>query len=401
VRKVGRGMVCIAAIGCSIVAGVAVAEQEGRAAVRDSMRKIFESMRILLPASVDGEAFRDPAQADELRQALRQLADEAGAVAQHVGKRERGSRYLGRSLQREARQAESLFSQGITESAQFSVLQMAEYCVECHSRSRIPEDSALSKGFVSEETFGQLGPEEKARLQFALREFDAGLDTLDKLFVSDEISGAELLGAITNYLVVSVRLKQDYDRATRALQNVAARPDLWTYLRLDVERWIAALAELRDFSKGKQTTALEQATEILDRSREAIRFPSDRQALVHYVVASELLQRFVESEAKPKDKARAYYLLGLVESRIGRSYWLALPDFYLESAIMLDPAGDSALQAYAMIEEETLFLYSYDEETDRAELPLEVESRLADLRRRIERARGIEIKSPMDSASGP
>jgi tetratricopeptide (TPR) repeat protein len=386
---------CAWSLACGVMcmAAVALAADSGKSSVRESMQRIFSSMRLLLPASVDMDVFRDPARTDSIRDALVRVSESASAVAEHARSGDQGVRFLGRSLQQEAQRTIYLFDEGAYESAQFSILQMTEYCVECHSRSPIPSDSPLSKGFVSSEQFEQLELEERARLQFATREFEAGLDTLDRLFASRDVPAAELLGAATNYLVVSLRVKQDFERPVAALRTLASRPDLWTYLRLDVERWIEALGSLAPRVDLSKSAPIEDAVAILSDAREIIRFPSDRQALVHYVVASTILQRFIEQASTNTEKARAYYLLGLTESRIGRSYWLALPEFFLETAIRLDPAGEAALQAYALIEEETYFAYSFDSEEGEIELPMDVERRLADLRRMIEQARGTKPPS--------
>jgi len=381
-----RVIAAATAIGCALASQVAWSDPADRGKLQQSMQQIFSSMRLLLPASVTRGGFDSEEDADQLRASLEQVARAAGGVGEHVRANERGAQYLSRSLEREAREALYLFDQGDFESAQFSVLQMAEYCVECHSRSAIPDDSPLSKGFVSSEVFQGLEPEERARLQFATREFEAGLDTLDALLVSRDVPAEELLGAVTNYLVVSLRLKQDFERARAALRKVTRRPDLWAYIRLDVDRWIESLTELQPLAEVSGAESLKRAVEVLDRAREVTRFPSDRQALVHYVVASALLQRFVETDASDADKARAYYLLGVVESRIGRSYWLALPYFFLESAIRLNPSGASARQAYALIEEETLFLYGFEEGAATPELPMDVEERLEALRALIDKA---------------
>ncbi len=354
--------------------------------VRDSMKQIFSNLRVLLPASVAPRGFRDPASTDEIRTALNQLAEAAGVVAKHVSDKELGARFLGRSLEREAREAAYLFDQGEPESAQFTILQMTEYCVECHSRSAIPADSTLSKGFLDTKAFANLGLQERARLQFATREFSAGLDTLDGLLSSSDVVGLQLPEVATNYLVVSIRLKGDFARARGALSKLADRPDLRDYQRLDVEGWLVSLKELEATAKRSDPATLEQAISILDAASDIVRFPTSRQALVHYVVASTVLQRFVEGEATQADKALAYYLLGVVESRLRRSSWLALPYSYWEASIELDPAGKSARQAYALLEEEALSMYASAEAEVDVRLPSYVQERLERLRGLIEKS---------------
>jgi hypothetical protein len=383
------------ALGFVWLAGLSLAADPEPSSVAAAMQRIFASLQLLLPASLDSAEFRDPARATEIRSALAEISTSAFAVAEHASSGDQGVGYLGRSLGAEARATASLFERGAFESAQFSILQMTEYCVECHSRSPAGSDSLLSKGFISKERFAALGPEDRARVQLATRDFDAGLDTLERLFASREVQPQQLRGALTSYLVISIRVKRNFERPAATLRGFAERPDLPAYLRLDVLRWVDALGSLSRRARSSPPPRIEDAAEVLSEARDLMRFPSDRQALVHYIVATALLQRVLENPATDAKKARAYYLLGLAELRIGRSYWLGLSEFLLETAIRLDPGGDAARQAYALIEEETLYTYSLGvsdggvvDERKVPELPLEVEQRLADLRRAIESASG-------------
>lgn len=375
-----RRLACIATPGVLLVWGLLHAQTEDEA-LRRSMRQIFGSMQVLLPASVSAERFRDPSQELQIRQALLRVANAAGSVGEHAGARDRGVRYLGRSLDREAQQTLELYDRGAFDSAQYSVLQMAEYCVACHTRGRA-SDSALSRGFVDAEVFEDLAPEERAQLQFATRQFQAGMETLESLLQSRELLAAEALEPIVNYLVVAIRVRADLDRAARTLHRFAERDDLWTFLRLDVEHWESALSAL---APRADADTLSTAADVLDEARAVIRFPSDRRGLVHYIVASRILQRFIEANPDPRPElARAYYLLGIAESRLGQRYWLSLADFYLETAIRMAPSSRAALDAYALLEEDTVFGYGGGMRSD---LPPDVLRWLDSLRDLVSRAR--------------
>jgi hypothetical protein len=383
------------ALGVVWLAGFSVAADPEPSSVASSMQRIFTSLQLLLPASLESTEFRDPARAPAIRSALAEISTSASAVAEHAKSSDQGVGYLGRALGAEARATASLFERGAFESAQFSILQMTEYCVECHSRASTRNDSLLSKGFVSKKRFAALGPEERARVQLATRDFDGGLDTLERLLASREVQPQQLRGALTSYLAISIRVKRDFERPAATLRTFAERPDLPAYVHLNALLWVEALGSLSTRFRSSSPPRIEDAVEVLSEARELTRYPSDRQALVHYIVATALLQRVLENPATDAKKARAYYLLGLAELRIGRSYWLGLSEFFLETAIRLDPGGDAARQAYALIEEETFYNYSLGvsegqgmEERKTPELPLEVEQRLSDLRRAIESANG-------------
>jgi hypothetical protein len=75
----------------------------------------------------------------------------------------------------------------------------------------------------------------------------------------------------------------------------------------------------------------------------------------------------------------------VVESRIGRSFWLSQTEFFLEQAIVLAPQTPFANDAYELLEQ---FLASSYTGNDGSEMPPEVRARLDESRGRIRRAQG-------------
>jgi hypothetical protein len=119
---------------------------------------------------------------------------------------------------------------------------------------------------------------------------------------------------------------------------------------------------------------------VLQEAAKVRRFPADRAGLVHDLVASGLLHRAVSAAGRPTaDSAEAYYLLGVTELRIGSSQWLTEPEAYLEAAIRTAPGSAPARRAYVVLEESTLL--GYTGSGGEGELPPEVASWLAELRR--------------------
>jgi tetratricopeptide (TPR) repeat protein len=356
------------------------AESADQEATRLIMVEIFESIRFLLPLSVEPEGFRSPERETEIRAALGRLAAHAAVLGQHAAEPQPSVRLVGRALDRDARETLRMYDLGRFESAQFYLQQMTEYCVACHTRLPSPGDSPLSKEFIAKSALSRLPLTERAILQMATRQFDEALVSFEAIFESPERASIDLLAPLTDYLVVCLRVKEDFDRPLPVLRRFAKRPDLWRYLRADVERWIDALNTLG--KRGWGEAGLESARQLIDEARRGILFPADRHALVHYIVASSVLHRYVESHSNGNSGlSEAYYLLGLTETRIGRDYWFSQADFFLETSVRLAPDTESARLAYALLEEETILSYTGSSGT---RLPVEVEQRLAELRRLID-----------------
>jgi hypothetical protein len=350
------------------------------ASPRATMRELFADLRVLLPLSVQDDAFRAAANQERIRAALADLAARADELAQHSRADAPRFRHLGASLARDARDAARSFTRGHPEHAQFLIRELTENCVACHAALPSPGDSPLAEVFVSGTALAGLPPLERARIQIATRRFDDALATLEEVLTSTAFHPAELLSPLTDYLTLALRVKGDFERPVPVLERFAARPDLWRHLRLDVEAWLRALRELP--ARSGADAGLPEARALLDDARRQIRFPADRAALVHYVVASRILHGLVAKRDVPvAERSEAYYLLGLIESRIGRDEWVSQAGQFLEAAIRSAPHGPFAEQAYATLEEETLLDYgvALDEP-----LPEDVAANLAELRRLID-----------------
>ena len=343
------------------------------------MGEIFEGLRVALPASASPSTFGSAEQRLEVRAALERLASNSERLEAHAALRDQQMHFLARSVAQDAREVQHAYEQGRSQRAAFLLHQITENCVVCHTRLPSLRDSPVAQGFLSDGALQELPPEPRATLQIATRRFDGALDTLETLLLSPDEHAAVLLGPLTDYMVVSIRVKQDFQRPIPVLEKFAQRPDLWTRLRLDVAGWVAALPELRRRAEGKSDLATARA--LLAEGKQMIEFPEDRAALAHFVVASGVLQRYIDAHREPSaELGEAFYLLGVVEARIGRNYWVTPAPFLLERAIRLAPGAAFADDAYALLERETFGAY---EGSDWEDLPAEDAARLEELRRLV------------------
>jgi tetratricopeptide (TPR) repeat protein len=341
------------------------------------MRKIFESIRVVLPLSVNEAKFAAPENRVAIEQALAALADNAGALASHARGTDPARRYLGDSLEHDAREALDRYRAGHFEGAAFQIRLATENCVACHTKLHSPGTSPAAQHFVDRSALAGLPLAERARLEVATRQFDEAAASYEKLLASPKVPPSELLTPLVDYLIVEVRVKGDFERPAKTLARFAKRPDLWRHLRADVEEWIRALRELRPLSSSAPDLAT--ARDLITRARSIAKVPADYGPLVHYLVASSVLQRFLATTPPPsnRDAAEAYYLLGLAETHVGDTYWVSQADIYLETAIRLAPREPSALEAYLVLEEETVASYTGSQGE---QLPVSVAEHLEELR---------------------
>jgi hypothetical protein len=341
------------------------------------MAEIFESIKLLLPLSTNERDFGAPDNRAAVTKALETLAGSADQLAVHAGVADPGRRHLARSLAGDSRRALERYQEGEIRSAAFLVQHATENCVACHTKLQSPGDSPLATKFVDASTLRTLPRAERARLLIATRQFDEALDVIEQLLADPAMPATSLVAPLRDELVVSIRVKNDYDRPLPVLEKLSQRPDLWRQLRSDSEQWHRSLVVLRPLRDHEPDLAT--ARTLVSEARMIGPTPGGRAGLIQYIVASSLLHRLLDSgQLSPSDAAEAWYLLAITEEGLSPGFWVPQGDFYLETAIRADPKGPSAEKAYALLEQSVVEGYSGSEGIN---VPPEEAARLAELRK--------------------
>jgi hypothetical protein len=349
---------------------------------RAAMGAIVQQLAFLLPLSLDDERFGDPAQHDAILGALRELARLGETLEAHGRDRDAGFDFLSRSLARDTSEMLLRYEQGRVAESRFLTHQLTDNCIACHSRLPDPQPHPLGQLLFASTAISELPLDERVRLQIATRQFDAALASFEALFTSPDQSASDLdlTGQLDAYLELCLRVAGDPERPIPVLEGLAKREDTRAPLRENLRAWTASLRELRERTPAE--TPLAEAHALLEVAKDRSRFPDDRRALVYYIAASSVLHRYVAG-APPsrRDRGEAYYLLGLIESHVGRSFWLSQTEHYLETAIRVAPEQRYASEAYALLEE---FVVSGYTGSAGGAVPEDVRERLAELRALIE-----------------
>jgi hypothetical protein len=151
---------------------------------------------------------------------------------------------------------------------------------------------------------------------------------------------------------------------------------------VQVRRWVTSLREIA--GRKPAATPLAEANALLAVAQDRTRFPDERDALVYDLAASGELHRFTDANPPGPDVALAFFQLGEIESRVGRSFWLSQTDVYLETSIRMAPGEPFAPQALAQLRE---FLVSGYTGSGGRQVPADVQMRLAELQGLVEQAR--------------
>ncbi len=344
------------------------------------MREIFEGIRVALPASIDGSVFSAPNNQGEIFSALDRLARNAALLEKHSQGCNAEMGFLARSVERDAIEAKTSYQHGHYKRAAFVLRQIVESCVICHTR--LPSDcgSVVAADFVDKGVMASLPPQPRATLLIATRQFDEALQALEEVLTDPLTHPAIMLGPLTDYLVVAIRVLGDYERPVPVFKAFARRKDLWPSLREDVNDWIAALPSLQE--RAARASTVTSARAIIDEGEALDEYGDGQGSLLHFIVASSILERYIEAHPmRNAELGEAYYLRGILETRIGRNYWVTTAPFFLEESIRIAPTAPSAAEAIIVLEREMLAAY---EGSDIEELPDEEEAHLDELRALIE-----------------
>jgi tetratricopeptide (TPR) repeat protein len=339
------------------------------------MAGIVTALEIALPAAQDQETFASPAKRDELQAALRELARNASALELHGGDDTPGFRFFSRRLSEDAAEISKRFRAGSSDEARFLLNQVVDDCAGCHER--LPDQREHAVGVPLTARLEATPARTRVKLLVATRQFDAALTSYEALFAAPENSPAALDfdGLLEDYLVIAVRVRSDFARAGRTLAALEARGQAPPYLAQLLAGWRAALVELAPF---ESASTLVEARSVLDKANAQRRYPADRSALIHDLVASALLHRaLARGLGSPDETAEASYLLGLAELRNDPSRGLPQAEAYLESAIRAAPNTDIARDAYGVLEEQTVLGWMGSAGLD---VPRDVKDWLAELR---------------------
>ena len=367
---------------------------------RETMHRVFEAIRLLLPLSLDAERFRAPDNQAAIAKQIEVLAGASATLEAHAGKRDRTFRFLSESLANDVDEIRQRYQSGRLEESRFYILEATRNCVACHSRLPSYQDFPLAPRLLGRIDLVRLSHHERSQLYVATRQFDKALASWEELFAGSEISAAQLDvgGYLSDYLAIAIRVQHDYGRARRAIAVVRARDDVPDYLAPKLDGWMADLAYFEgappDWRDLKSARALaSRKTPGEDVEDDALT------ATITDLVASGLLLRFIDEAHAARERtaelAEAYYWLGKVEARSADSFWVPQAPFHLELAIRLDPGGAHAEDALALYEEQLAFGYGGIESEI---LPVDLWTTLSELRTLV--AETAAMRGEADDGAG-
>ncbi len=343
------------------IAGTSAAESP-----RDEMAVVFQAMSELINLSTSPEGFVPEEVHPQAASALERLSEASLALLEHAESREADFFALSQGLVHDVEAARIAFELGRFEDVRLRVSLVTGRCIDCHSRLPDLEDSALADRWLANAKLQRLPDPDRARLLVATRRFDEAMETWERLFQdsSRKPIEAEVFGWIREYLSISIRVKRDLVRPRKVLRQLAERADTPQYLARRLSNWARALEDV-EASPAPALNGLARARTLIEGGLTLGPSPFADEGLIHDLAASSLLLAWIDSRPEPTsdgeengaDLAEAWYLLGLIESRIESDAWFSRMETYMDAAVRAAPDGPLAERAYEAIEESLLLSF--------------------------------------------
>ncbi len=360
--------------------------KQGNKDTRIIMDDLIAAFSEVLPLSFDMKEFSSKKQKPTILKNLKKLKDNAKILDKHGVIKDKGFGFMAKSLESDANNVYRWYEKGYYDEAKFTLHNMTENCIACHSS--LPETAKFPKPerFFSKINLQNLPALDKAHYLTMSRQFDEALTAYETVFNDPDIQPANLiaLGAFTQYMKLAINVKSDFNRPKKLLLNIAERPKTPLHVKQLVLKWNEQL-ETYDKSTPLADITLPGIRKTIESGKLQMEFPKDRDGLIHYITANAMLNRYVNGNPSTStDMAEAYYLMGVTESLLGHSFWVSRQDFYLETAIRLAPGSNFSPKAYALLEDSLVSGFTGSAGTN---IPLDVSDLLHELKALIENAK--------------
>lgn len=347
--------------------------------IKKTMRGLLGDIRTLMDGSLREQWFVPPGDVDAIEAALANIESRSFALAAHAPQMD--MEFLTAVLDRYAWWLRIAYRQDDREAFDEILSETLDTCITCHTRLPSSQDSPTAEAFIASDVVSKLPPPKKLSLLIATRRFDDALDLLETTFAKPFAQWPPAHATLRSYIVTTVRVKRDFDRAAGVLEGLAARDDVPANVRLLTEVWASDLRrESGPTTDGEETKRLASARARVERAENDPR--NETELLVQYAAASAILHDYVTTpNLSAAARSEAAYLLGLCYHRMGANESLPQSDFYFEYSVLTDPSGGWAQDAFSLLEMNVVKSY-----TDAgSQVPEYVEMLLNDLERLLPR----------------
>ncbi|MCB0407332.1 MAG: hypothetical protein KDD34_03950 [Bdellovibrionales bacterium] len=327
----------------------------------ESMQGLSGEVKQILPFVYSRQINYSKKEVKSIQNDLENFAKTAHKIAPQMGEAYLGDdpmvRFSLDQMTSDVQRASHAVSAGQIKYAKGVMKTVMGHCFRCHSMTTA---GSQAKWEVSNFSGLSLNPLEKAELLVATRKYEEATHLLEKALVDDQFMlnlPFDYEAALRRYLVITVRLKPNPQRAIETFEKVLEKKNLPYYLSRKIDQWRAALREWSR-SSSKNQFSLSEARRLLKKAQTKQSFSKDQAADVEYLRATEVLHQLLLSKRTSDEKANIYYLLGEVYEVLDELGYWSLHETYYESCISEKPHSHLSSQCFHRLQESIYLGYS-------------------------------------------
>ncbi|MDP1915382.1 MAG: hypothetical protein Q8L14_03985 [Myxococcales bacterium] len=341
----------------ALVLVAAPSPDAGTTTLRPSMQASLGAVIGLQPLIASPVAFRDPANAAQIRAALEVLSP-----LEHFFTNQAPATGVATLFARELNHAKDEFRNRNVEAARARLRSITALCFGCHVRQpsdrSFPADAALSDTLI-------LTGLERASFFASTRQFDRAFTEWNKALAvtpKNDVEAFEQTEAIRLALSVAIQGEDNPQRAISLLEQHKDRKELPGFVTRQMKRWLieAKSWQLEKFDSRKRPPAqlVSKAKALIELAGVEDFVTPDDTRLVSHLRAAGYLQEALRRQPTAAFRGEALYLLGVVSAANADPLLWRLEWITLESCIRENPKTDLARRCADRLSERTYFAYT-------------------------------------------
>lgn len=347
------------ALGCE--SGPKKADSNKQASWSESMQGLSKEVKDILPFVYSRQTSYSAKEVADVRKNLQSFSKVAHKISPKMGQPFLGDdpmvTFSLEKMGQDVSRADNALAMGQVRYSKGVMKTVMGHCFRCHSVTDVGSEAHWQVGNF---TGLSLSPLEKAELLVATRKYEEAKKLLESsLMNTDYIQNQpfDYEAALKRYLVLTVRLKPDPERASATFRKILDLKAVPYYLSQKMEQWEKSL-EYWSNDKRKVSPSLNEAKKMVRKARSSQSFEKDHVADVEFLRATSMLHNLLLVKSPSTTKAQVYYMLGEVYEVLDELGYWGLHETYYESCIRETPNTKVSSRCFQRLQESVYLGYS-------------------------------------------
>ncbi len=336
-----------------------IAQEQGQDnQLKTTMHSAFQALSYLIDEALDKNS--EGHDKENLKTALQRIESASVRIAEHSESAPRSFNLVAASLGSVVDQMVRNYQVGLDQLGEAYLVETIDHCAACHAQSPEIEGTIDLNGFVQRIKNEELDTSVAAQMLIAVRRFSDASALWEKKLTNEMFSlgvnGAE--EELLEYVFQAIHTNGKKERLDKTLDVLQHKQDTPHYMMLKIAKWREQIKLIDNYQQ--KTITLEKIKSINSECRQ-IEGRSVREKFPVCNMIESSLSATMLRQSKDIDSAKegALYLnMGIARMNTMVSTGLVPQvEHFLEAAILAAPGTETAISAYANLEELAYFYY--------------------------------------------